>query len=235
MIRHLVVKSTLRPNFPQLLSFFKHHVFAIVNDVSRSKILLPTFHEIHMAEKASERDRFTWVLFYTFAGALLAGLSLILYDFDLGAILYLFIIPIVSLCLLAIGARKKSRRSLLVLPVLAVYWSASWLLLKNSVDLHEGIQWLLHSKTYKAEVFAQPSPPSGELRHLEWDGWGFPGAGDTVVYLVFDPNDALINAAHNHSTGKFDGIPCEVWRVRRLNNHWYSVTFYTDTDWNHCS
>ena len=91
-----------------------------------------------------------------------------------------------------------------------------------------------YSNDYKAEVLAQPSSTGASLKHVEWDGWGFVGSGDTVVYLVFDPNDSLAGAARTGSPGKFSGLPCEVLRVRRLENHWYTALFYTDTNWEHC-
>jgi len=69
---------------------------------------------------------------------------------------------------------------------------------------------------------------------MEWDGWGFAGS-DTVVYLVYDPNDSLVPAVRSHSSGNFKGIPCEVWHVRRLESNWYSVVFYTETAWNSCT
>jgi hypothetical protein len=71
----------------------------------------------------------------------------------------------------------------------------------------------------------------GELKHVEWDGWGFPGAGNTDVYLVFDPSDSLAAAAKKHQPGKFDGIPGRVPRVSCLESRWYAVLFYTDERW----
>jgi hypothetical protein len=81
---------------------------------------------------------------------------------------------------------------------------------------------------------AQPTPPNGELRHIEWDGWGGFGAGDTVVYLVFDPDDSLAEPAHKHLSGKFKGIPCDVPKVHRLERNWYTVLYYTDYEWSNC-
>ena len=107
-------------------------------------------------------------------------------------------------------------------------------LVGNYSAVRDAARWFLWSKSYKTEVLAQLDSARGELKHVEWDGWGFPGAGDTVVYLVFDPNDLLAMAAKNHRPGKFSGIPCEVPRVRRLEGHWYAVMFYTDTSWGHC-
>jgi hypothetical protein len=91
-------------------------------------------------------------------------------------------------------------------------------------------RWLFLSSSYKSKVLAQPVSASGELRHIEWDGWGWAGQ-DTTVYLVFEPTDALSVAAKSQQPSKFGGIPCEVYRVRRLESHWYTVQFYTNEFW----
>jgi hypothetical protein len=57
---------------------------------------------------------------------------------------------------------------------------------------------------------------------------------DTTVYLVFDPTDSLSAAARIHMAGKFIGIPCEVWAVRRLDRQWYAAYFYTNEGWGQC-
>lgn len=101
--------------------------------------------------------------------------------------------------------------------------------------LRTSTRWLIHSHSYKRQLLAQQTPADGFLKHQEWGGWGSPGAGDTVVYLVFDPSDSLEKAAHSHSRSKFEELPCEVARVGRLESQWYTVLFYTDTDWDHCS
>lgn len=119
--------------------------------------------------------------------------------------------------------------------MIVVFCIVSWLLFKSSDDVRTTVRWLVRSKTYKAKVLAQPNPADSELKHVEWDGWGFPGAGNTVAYLVFDPKDSLSTAAKSRSYGRFSGIPCEVFNVRRLENDWYAVYFYTDTDWDHCN
>ena len=116
----------------------------------------------------------------------------------------------------------------------AGFFSVLWLLFHISDDVRTEGRWVMNSKTFKAEVLARPKPPGDELKHVEWDSWGFAGA-DTVVYLVFDPTDSLAVAAKSRSRGKFSGIPCEVPNVHRLENYWYTVLFYTDTDWDHCS
>ncbi len=66
---------------------------------------------------------------------------------------------------------------------------------------------------------------------MEWEATGFAGVAYNTDYLVFDPTDSLAIAAKMRSAGKFSGIPCEVLGVLRLENHWYSVVFYTDEAW----
>jgi hypothetical protein len=95
-------------------------------------------------------------------------------------------------------------------------------------------RWLAGSGEYKALVLAQPSPPNNELKHIEWDGSGFAGVANNTVYLAFDPADTLSTAAKSHRPGKFNGIPCEVRMVERLQSHWYAVLFYTDQTWDQC-
>jgi hypothetical protein len=90
-------------------------------------------------------------------------------------------------------------------------------------------RWLLFSRQYKSQVLAQAAK-NGELQHIEWDSWGWAGQ-DTTVYLAFDPNDSLIGAATTSQPGKYSGLPCEVYRVRRLETRWYTVQFYTDQSW----
>ena len=185
-----------------------------------------------MIQKAA--DRFNWKLsLYAAAGALIVFLPIALSSaFDFGEIIYFFVVtPIVSLILLVIAGRKKS---LSVLAMVAVYCAVSWALVNQSDRLRTTGRWLLWSKGYKTQILGQPYPANGELRHVEWDGWGGFGAGDTSAYVVFDPTDSLSEAAKTSSSGKLSGIPCGVSGVRRLESHWYSVVFYTDTDWDHC-
>jgi hypothetical protein len=48
------------------------------------------------------------------------------------------------------------------------------------------------------------------------------------------PKNALAQAAHTERPGKYPGIPCDVASVRRLVSQWYTVQFYTNSDWHHC-
>ena len=189
-----------------------------------------------MVEKGAERGRLNWGLpLYVVVGASIVLLSLMVYSPD-GDLLYsLVIAPLVCLIclvlLLTAAIRKRSRQFLSTLLTLVAFLAVSAALLKNGSTLRPSIRWLLWSHRFKAEVMAQQSPSNAELKHIEWDGWGFSGVGDTTVYLVFDPTDSLAVAAKSHQPGKFQGIPCRVPRVRRLESEWYAVLFYTDERW----
>jgi hypothetical protein len=184
-----------------------------------------------------KNNRFNWRLsLYSSLGAAIIFLPKMVFGNDIGTFLMTAIIAvIVSLVLLVILFRTVRRQAAAALTMAAVFCVASWLLFRVSDDVRTTGRWLIHSRSYKADVLAQPDSSNGGLKHVEWDGWGFPGAGDTVVYLVFDPDDSLALAAGSHSPGKFSGIPCEVPNVRHLEDHWYTVLFYTDTTWDHCS
>jgi hypothetical protein len=185
--------------------------------------------------------RFNWLSLFAVAlvAAVLSFAILISSFFDIGGIAYLFVgVPIISLlaaiAVLVVAMRKKRTPSFALILCFPVYWLVSWILFANSTVLREHTRWLLAARSYKAQLLAQPAPLSGELRHMEWDGWGWAGM-DTEVYLVFDPADSLAVAARSHSAGKFTGVPCPVSRVRRLEADWYSVQFYTDASWGQCS
>jgi hypothetical protein len=103
----------------------------------------------------------------------------------------------------------------------------------NSYAMRSNARWFIRARRYKAEVLAQPSV-NGQLRHIEWDGWGGAPVGDWPVYLVFDPTDSLSAAASHRESGKLSGIPCDVDEVRRLESHWYSVTLSMNEWWEQC-
>jgi hypothetical protein len=188
--------------------------------------------------KLAKVDRFNWWLpLFAAVGALILFVPVIAtLGYDGGEFLYILLIaPVVSISLLALAFFRKKRARLAILSMLVVFSATSWGLLKNAFEVRSDARWLLHSKDYKTRVMAK-STANGELRHIEWDGWGFPGAGDTVVYLVFDPSDSLSTVTNSHPSGKYGAvyIHCEVDRIRRLESHFYAVQFYTDTDWDSC-
>lgn len=165
----------------------------------------------------------------SFAIPLLVALSV---DFDLGSVLYFSVIaPIITFALLTLTVRRRSSTAWLI-PIAFVLVSWACWTLDYTIRTHA--RWLVESRNVKAKVLAQTNP-AGELRHLEWDGWGFPGAGDTNVYVVYDPDDSLSSPSRSKSPGNFSGVPCTVYRVRRLEKYWYSLVFYTDTEWGRCS
>jgi len=109
--------------------------------------------------------------------------------------------------------------------VLAVVLVIIW----NTYALRSAIRWLARGPEYKARVLVQPASASGDLKHIEWDGWGW-AEQDTTVYLVFDPTDSLWAEATTNKSGRYDGLPCEVARVVRLERQWYTVQMYTNGD-----
>jgi hypothetical protein len=154
------------------------------------------------------------------------------------------IVPILVVSILLIvwivgtTTTKGYRQSLPTLASLAVLLSIPMFLYlyerRHPVAIRETAKWIVSSDKYKAEVQAEKASPNGELRHIDWDFSG-PSFASTTVYLVFDPSDSLVTAAKNHQPGKFGGLPCKVYEVRRLESHWYAVVFYQGQDWDECT
>ena len=160
---------------------------------------------------------------------------LVITNSDLSGLLYFLVaVPVVSIVLgIWVFQRKGPSRMILIATVLS-FWLISGLIFRHFSEVRDASRWLFQAKTYKASVLALPVPPNGDFRHVEWEGWGFAGAGDTTVYLVVDPSDSLSEPAKNHLIGKFAGVSCAVYRIDRLEKHWYTVAFYTDTSWGQC-
>jgi hypothetical protein len=191
-----------------------------------------------MIEKASEGDQFNWRLPLA---ALLGTLAifLILAILQSESLVYLFfVVPIISVFLIVCAVYSaiagKKRRCLAILSMLAIFWVLSVPLFKNYLAIRSAERWLIWSGDYKSRFAAQPTSANGDLKHVSWDGWGW-GGENTEVYLVFDPTDSLSPAAKTHQPGKFDGLPCKVDRVFRLEPNWYAAQFFTATDWDHCN
>ena len=196
-----------------------------------------------MVKNASDESPFRLRLPYI--AALLAFVvffSLAVCQSDTALFTYLFLVgPIlvsVSLSLIAFITMGKGRpKRLTLLSALAIIWVITPILFIVHLNYHFAIRttarWLLWSRDYKESVLAQPASANGDLKHVEWDGWGW-GGNDTVVFLVFDPSDSLSAAALNHQPGKYPGIPCEVPYVSRLESRWYIVPYYTGLNWGEC-
>jgi hypothetical protein len=128
------------------------------------------------------------------------------------------------------GKWFKWRVAAYVIVGIFLFSSAAVLVGWNFYAFRTAAKWTLSSNSYKSEVLAEAPPSRGEFKHIKWDGWGW-GGQDTTVYLVFDPENILATAANGHQAGKFNGLPCEVPVVSRLENEWYTVQFYTNEFW----
>ena len=128
---------------------------------------------------------------------------------------------------------KRPRSRVFLYAALGTVFVIATAIAWNSHAIRSNARWFASSRRYKAEVLAQSSV-SGQLKHIEWDGWGGTPVGDWTVYLVFDPTDSLSAAARSRASGKFIGIPCDVDEVRRLESHWYSVTLAMNEWWEQC-
>jgi hypothetical protein len=180
--------------------------------------------------------RINWALSVGIAaGFSVLSLALIVYTPYAEFPLTLVVIPLVGitlLVLLSVACVRKMKRlqASMALALFAVI-ATSFAVLKLQEPIRESLRWLLWSKHFKAELQRAPSGRPGEFRHIEWQATGFAGVANDSIYLVFDPSDALASAARTGSAGKYTGVPCEVLKVRRLENEWYSVEFYTDEAW----
>jgi hypothetical protein len=143
----------------------------------------------------------------------------------------LFAVP--ATFLLAVLAIWKKGKRTQIFTALATFWLVSIPLLANYMTVRTTFRWIVVSHSIKKKVLAEPLPSDGELRHVDWDGWGMFSL-NTSAFVVFDPTNSLSAAAKNHERGRFPGIPCEVARVRRLENQWYAVEFYTGGEWGPC-
>lgn len=142
-------------------------------------------------------------------------------------VLYLFLIlPVLALTSISILIYAALSRNLRLALIVATFCAVSALVFLYSFQISTFTRWGLWSGHYKKEVLVEPTPVNGDLKHIEWAGWGFAGM-DSTVFLVFDPTNSLAEAAQKDQFGKLKGIPCEVDWVRRMDSHWYIVL--TDT------
>jgi amino acid transporter len=195
-----------------------------------------------VVEARTGGKRFNWKLpLYAMVGATIVMLWSFVYSDQPGLTYVFLIVPIVCLfclCCLVIfvvaALRKRPSRSPWVLLAPITFLVVAGTLLTAQSVLRPSLRWLLWSHRLKAEVLAQPTTANGELKHVEWDGFGGTPVGDWTIYVVFDPTDSLSVAAKDHRSGSYKGIPCEVESVRRLESHWYSVTLGMNEWWDRC-
>jgi Ca2+/Na+ antiporter len=177
--------------------------------------------------------RFNWRLFSCVAVFVFTGsFAIAVCQSDTALLLYLLvagpILLVLTLVLLVSAAKGKYPRMLLLT------LATAWVVVFSSFEYHRQIRtvvrWALWSGQFK-NMLAQQSSLNGELKHVEWDGWGWAGM-DTTVYLVFDPTDSLSMSAPPDQPRKSGGLRCAVADVTRLERDWYAVTFYTNSEWN---
>ncbi len=152
--------------------------------------------------------------------------------FDLGGAAYfLLIAPCIALVMLVIALRRRTLTTCLTFTLFSLL---TWVCFKDNYALRAHGRWLWMARTSKALVLAQPRSLTGELRHVEWDGWGFAGVGNTNVYLVYDPEDLIGTALKQKQPRRVKGVLCEFDKGYRLERSWYALVFYTDQGWGEC-
>src|SRR5262249_32266649 len=95
------------------------------------------------------------------------------FNADLSLVSYLFLLLFLSIALIA-GAIWVRHRRASILSALLLYWMISAMFLTHYNGVRGRTRWLLLSYHYKREGWGQSSTP-GELKHTEWDGWGWAG------------------------------------------------------------
>ena len=193
---------------------------------------------------AARDDRFAWGWLLAAAVALVACTAMLSGRLGIGgAMLRLFVLyPMLAMAgfvfLVAAACVRGLRSRLSMLCVTAMLWGLTPPLLalgdRYGSLVDSRLRWWCWGGYYRRLVLAQPAQV-GELRHVEWDGWGIAG-NEITAYLVFDPDpDAVVpSRAGLREGGQVHGIPCGVADTDRLSPHWSIVTMYTNTDWNQC-
>ncbi len=164
----------------------------------------------------------------TISSALLVA-SLVFASFYGGALLMVGITVVTAGLLFGFGVAENGGQRLRILLVLAGFLILPTVLLSNYSLMRDRTRWFFLSAYYKTVVLRQPA--ERDLKHILWDFWGFAGIGDTEAYLVFDVSDSLRGAPKLSPPVRAINLPCDVYRVRRLERQWYVVLFYSDTFW----
>ncbi len=186
-------------------------------------------------KKAFHKDRFAqWFPLCVAGCSALAAFPLTFASSDNAALFYTFVtVPIVCILLSVLSFKSQGRQRVVVVSSFSAFLIFTPMLIKHLLYIMDPIRWFAYGRILKAEVLSEPNLRDSSLRHVEWEGWGFAGS-DTTVYLVFDPKNTLATAAKERMSGKFGDLPCQVYRIRKRESEWYTVQFYTDTDWDNC-
>jgi len=122
-----------------------------------------------------------------------------------------------------VRSRFKRTLTLSLLASLIGVWGVAILLEVNGHRIRDDGRWLIYSSEYKALVLSQPTPPNGHLKYIAWDSWGM-FAQDSDEFLVYDPADSLAKP-NAPDPGITNGVDAGQFIARRLENHWYLVTY----------
>jgi hypothetical protein len=173
-------------------------------------------------DSRSEGARFGWrMLVYGPSAAVIIFLPLLISSNT--DVLYIFlIVPALAFTGICVLIYAAIRKDLWVALMVLAFFAVSAVMFLGQFQICTLTRWFLWSGHYKKEVLAERTPVNGDLKHIEWDGWGFAGM-DSTVFLVFDPANSLAAAAHNNQFGKFKGIPCDVSDVERMDSDWYLI------------
>src|ERR1700730_5043287 len=142
-----------------------------------------------MIEKTADAKRINWRRpLYAALVALIVFVAIHMCGSDISFFLHLFVVaPILvvsSICVLLYVVVSKNRsRCLPLLQTLVIFWGIGTSLfiyeIGDPVAIRTAARWLVRSHHYKEEVLAQPTAANGDLKHIEWDGWGFAGMDTT--------------------------------------------------------
>jgi hypothetical protein len=137
-----------------------------------------------MVEKTAQDDRFDWRLpLYAVLGSFIIFIPVAIGEPDVSLILYIFAVtPLISVVLLNSAVRKERRQRLSVLSMLAIYGAISVGLVANYSAVRTAARWFVWSHDHKAQVLAQPASAQGDLKHIDWDGWGVFAQNTSILY-----------------------------------------------------
>ncbi len=173
----------------------------------------------------SEGIRLGWRMpAYGALAAILISLPLLISS--LGDLYFFLITPVLVITGICVLIYAAIRKDFFLAATVPIFLAISAVALLYNFQIRTFTRWFIWSRHYKNDVLEEPSQANGDLKHMEWDGWGW-GGQDTTVYLVFDPTNSLAGDAQNDASGKLKGIPCEVSEVRRMDSHWYIVLIET--------
>jgi len=151
------------------------------------------------------------------AVAFVSGLLVVTFGNDIDTLLYCVGVVLVSALALLLAVILRKHRQQRIIAIL-VFVLVTGMVVLNEYHLRPRLHWMMWSHKYKSEVLASSAPHKNEFKHVEWDGdgWGSGVTGDWEGYVVFDPSDSLSAVAKSNAPARYNGIPCDVTLVRRL-------------------